>query len=103
MVTPWPQEPVSQGKDGKEQHFVETTLGVGVGMGSGDSIGKKAWRMGESDSKGCHKVMSRLTKTQSQRECHLSCGSWGSSKRRLSWDVANKDRLQKERGWVSRL
>lgn len=66
-------------RGGEEEHFVETALGVGMGVGSGDSIGKKALRMGESDSKGCPKVMSRLTKTQSQRECHLSCGSWDGS------------------------
>lgn len=41
MVTLWLQEPVSQGKDGKEQHFVDTALGVGMGVDSGDSIGKK--------------------------------------------------------------
>lgn len=48
MVTPWLQEPVSQGKDGNEQHFVDTAVGVGKGCGLGDSIGKKASRMGES-------------------------------------------------------
>lgn len=43
---------MSQGKERKEQGFVDEALSLG--MGSGDSIGKKALRMRDSDSKGCH-------------------------------------------------